>query len=117
VSGQKALPLWLMATYLLQTFGEICLYPVGLSAVTKLAPKRFSAQLMGVWFMSLALGNLMAGLIAGEMNAALIAVNPQIMVDLFMTIAVVILVVGVIILSINRNLVKLIKGTIVQTNG
>jgi proton-dependent oligopeptide transporter, POT family len=117
VSGQKALPLWLMATYLLQTFGEICLYPVGLSAVTKLAPKRFSAQLMGVWFMSLALGNLMAGLIAGEMNAALIAVNPQIMVDLFMTIAVVILVVGVIILSINKNLVKLIKGTIVQTNG
>jgi POT family proton-dependent oligopeptide transporter len=106
-----------MATYLLQTFGEICLYPVGLSAVTKLAPKRFSAQLMGVWFMSLALGNLMAGLIAGEMNAELIAVNPQIMVDLFTTIAVVILVVGVIILSFNRNLVKLIKGTIVQTNG
>jgi POT family proton-dependent oligopeptide transporter len=117
VGGQKALPFWLMATYLLQTFGEICLYPVGLSAVKKLSPKRFSAQLMGVWFMSLALGNLMAGLIAGEMNAELIATKPQIMVDLFITIATIIFIVGLIILLINRPLVKLIRGTTTQTTG
>ncbi|WP_276371376.1 peptide MFS transporter [Chryseolinea sp. H1M3-3] len=105
--GQKAIPLWLIMTYVLQTFGEICLYPVGLSAVTKLAPKKYSAQLMGVWFMSLALGNLLAGLIAGEMDAELISVDPQVLVNLFMSIALVIFVVAVIILSINKNLMKL----------
>lgn len=111
-SGQKAVPVWLMVTYLLQTFGEICLYPVGLSAVKKLAPKRFSAQLMGVWFMSLALGNLMAGLIAGEMNEELIAVDPQLLVNLFMTVAVIILIAAIVILLINKFLMKLIPKSI-----
>lgn len=111
VGGEKALPTWLMVTYLLQTFGEICLYPVGLSAVKKLSPKRFSAQLMGVWFMSLALGNLMAGLIAGEMNAELISLDPQIMVNLFVTIACVIFVAGLLILAINKKLMRLVRGT------
>jgi proton-dependent oligopeptide transporter, POT family len=111
VGGQKALPIWLIITYLLQTFGEICLYPVGLSAVKKLSPKRFSAQLMGVWFMSLALGNLMAGLIAGEMNAELISIDPQVLVNLFMTIAIVILVAGLLVLAVNKNLMKLMRST------
>lgn len=109
VDGQKALPGWLVITYLLQTFGEICLYPVGLSAVKKLAPKRFSAQLMGVWFMSLALGNLMAGLIAGEMDAELISIDPKILVNLFVTIAAIIFAAGLSILAVNKNLVKLIR--------
>ncbi len=110
VDGQKALPIWLIVTYLLQTFGEICLYPVGLSAVKKLSPRRYSAQLMGVWFMSLALGNLMAGLIAGEMDAAIISVDPHMLVKLFMTIAIVILIAGLLILAVNKNLMKLIRS-------
>jgi POT family proton-dependent oligopeptide transporter len=57
---------WLMTTYLLHTFGELCLSPVGLSTVTKLAPHRKVGQMMGIWFMSLALGNLLAGLVAGQ---------------------------------------------------
>lgn len=56
---------WLLATYLLHTFGELCLSPVGLSTVTKLAPHRKVGQMMGIWFMSLALGNLLAGLVGG----------------------------------------------------
>ncbi len=107
IGGLKAIPLWLIMTYVLQTFGEICLYPVGLSAVKKLSPKKYSAQLMGVWFMSLALGNLLAGLIAGEMDAELISVNPHVLVNLFMSTATVIFVVAIIILSINRILKKL----------
>jgi proton-dependent oligopeptide transporter, POT family len=107
VGGQKAVPLWLIMTYVLQTFGEICLYPVGLSAVKKLAPKKFSAQLMGVWFMSLSLGNLMAGLIAGEMDAELIAVDPKILVELFLTVAIVIFAVAIVILAVNKNLLRL----------
>lgn len=96
--GGKALPTWLIATYVLHTFGEICLYPVGLSAVQKLAPKRFSAQLMGVWFLSLSLGNLMAGLLAGRMSAEAINQNPSVLVDLFLTLAVLIIAVGSLLL-------------------
>lgn len=107
VGGQKALPTWLVTTYVLQTFGEICLYPVGLSAVKKLSPKRFSAQLMGVWFMSLALGNLMAGLVAGEMDAERIATDPNVMVNLFLKTAIIVFVAAISILAINKFLTKL----------
>ncbi|WP_194776930.1 peptide MFS transporter [Pararhodonellum marinum] len=65
-SGDLAAPTWLLFTYLLHTFGELCLSPVGLSLVTKLAPKKFAGQMMGIWFLSISLGNLLAGLIAGE---------------------------------------------------
>src|SRR5262245_11914937 len=57
-------PGWLLVTYLLCTFGELCVSPVGLSMVTKLAPARLQSLMMGSWFFSLALGNLFGGLIA-----------------------------------------------------
>jgi POT family proton-dependent oligopeptide transporter len=60
--------LWLLATYLLQVVGELALSPVGLSTVTTLAPPRFIGQMMGVWFMSISLGNLVAGLIGGHVD-------------------------------------------------
>ncbi len=65
-SGELAAPSWLIITYLLHTFGELSLSPVGLSLVTKLAPNGYGGQMMGIWFLSVALGNLFAGLIAGE---------------------------------------------------
>jgi POT family proton-dependent oligopeptide transporter len=74
--GSKVLPYWLILTYLLHTFGELCLSPVGLSYMTKLSPKRFVGQLMGMWFLSLSLGNLAAGLIAGEFDASNVAAMP-----------------------------------------
>jgi len=52
------------------------LSPVGLSYVTKLAPKRFVGQLMGMWFLSLSLGNLIAGLIAGDFDVNNLAAMP-----------------------------------------
>jgi len=63
---QQVSMLWLNLTYLLHTCGELCLSPVGLSTVTKLAPQRKVGQMMGIWFMSISLGNLMAGLVAGQ---------------------------------------------------
>ena len=75
-SGSKVLPYWLIATYLLHTLGELCLSPVGLSYVTKLSPKRLVGQMMGMWFLSLSLGNLAAGLIAGEFDASNVAAMP-----------------------------------------
>ena len=74
--GSKVLPYWLLMTYLLHTFGELCLSPVGLSYYTKLAPKRFVGQMMGMWFLAMSLGNLVAGLIAGEFDANNIPAMP-----------------------------------------
>jgi POT family proton-dependent oligopeptide transporter len=68
VQGQKVLPTWLILTYLLHTFGELCLSPVGLSSMTKLAPARFVGQVMGVWFLATAIGNNLAGQFAGEID-------------------------------------------------
>lgn len=69
VSGVKVLPSWLLVTYFLQECGDLCLSPVGLSAMTKLAPRRFTGQVMGLWFLALALGNNLAGELSGEYDA------------------------------------------------
>jgi len=68
-AGHKVWPTWLINTYLLHTFGELCLSPVGLSSVTKLAPRGLVGQMMGTWFLATSLGNLIAGLIAGGFSA------------------------------------------------
>ncbi|MEP6621830.1 MAG: peptide MFS transporter, partial [bacterium] len=67
-NGVRVSVIWLLVTYFLQVVGELALSPVGLSTVTKLAPPRFVGQMMGVWFMSIALGNLVAGLIGGNVD-------------------------------------------------
>ena len=81
--GNLASPYWLILTFTFHTFGEICLYPTGMSATTKIAPKNLVGQLMGIWFMSLAFGNLVAGLYAGEFDREAIEANPGMLVDLF----------------------------------
>lgn len=60
----KVSPLWLVAVYLLQTIGELCLSPVGLETVNKLAPARFASLMMGIWFLAVAAGNKVAGVLA-----------------------------------------------------
>ncbi len=65
VDGGKVNPMWLIVTYFFHTVGELCLSPVGLSSVTKLSPQRLVGQMMGTWFLGAALGNLIAGLVAG----------------------------------------------------
>jgi proton-dependent oligopeptide transporter, POT family len=59
-----ASPHWLLITYVVYTWGELCLSPVGLSMVTKLAPARLQSLMMGVWFLSFALSNLLGGFLA-----------------------------------------------------
>jgi len=56
---------WLLLGYLLQTTGELCLSPVGLSMVTKLSPRRMVSTVMGAWFLATAFSNYLAGMIAG----------------------------------------------------
>lgn len=60
----KVSPLWLLGVYFLQTLGEMCLSPVGLSTMTKLAPRRLTGMIMGVWFLAGAIGNKLAGSLA-----------------------------------------------------
>jgi len=76
VHGDKVLPTWLIVMYLLHTFGELCVSPVGLSSVTKLAPKRLVGQMMGIWFLATSLGNLIAGQIAGSFDPTKVETLP-----------------------------------------
>src|SRR5262249_2075223 len=67
VDGQ--IPFWPLALcYVLQTLGELCLSPIGLSMVTKLAPTRYVGLAMGGWFLSTAIGNNLSGIFAGEVS-------------------------------------------------
>ena len=59
---------WLTISYLFQTLGELALSPVGLSSMTKLSPRRYVGQMMGIWFLASALGNLIAGLVGGNVD-------------------------------------------------
>lgn len=81
-SGMKAGMGWLVLTYFLHSIGELTLSPVGLSATTKLAPKKYYSQMMGIWFVATALGNLVAGLFAGGFEPD----NAEQLPDLFMSV-------------------------------
>jgi len=62
-------PVWLLGLYFLQTVGEMFLSPVGLSTMTKLAPPRLLGLVMGIWFLAAALGNKLAGVLAGDFKS------------------------------------------------
>jgi POT family proton-dependent oligopeptide transporter len=66
--GVRVSPMWLIVTYFLHTCGELCLSPVGLSMVTKLAPARLASVMMGGWFFSFFISDLLAGLLAGTVE-------------------------------------------------
>jgi POT family proton-dependent oligopeptide transporter len=85
--GTLVSPAWLVVTYFFHTTGELCLSPIGLSATTKLSPKPLVGQMMGIWFMGTALGNVVAGLVAGEMDPAAVAADPGRLVSMFGTVA------------------------------
>lgn len=75
----KVGPLWLVGLFFLQTVGEMLLSPVGLSTMTKLAPQRLVGLVMGIWFLAAALGNKLAGVLAGEFKSE----NPAGLVSFF----------------------------------
>jgi POT family proton-dependent oligopeptide transporter len=83
LAGALASMGWLTLTYLLHTWGELCLSPVGLSAVSKLVPRRFVGQSLGVWFVSISLGELIAGRIAGNFDPEHLATMPALFMRIF----------------------------------
>jgi len=105
-SGQKAWPTWLITTYLVHTFGELCLSPVGLSSVTKLAPRKLAGQMMGIWFLATSLGNLLAGLLAGEFKPDAIQHWPR----LYLNIVILPAVAGILLIVFSRPIKRLMVG-------
>ena len=76
----KVSALWLFTSYLFQTFGELCLSPVGLSSMTKLSPRKYVGQMMGVWFLASSVGNLIAGLVGGSVDPEKLEQTPKLFI-------------------------------------
>jgi POT family proton-dependent oligopeptide transporter len=72
-------PLWLLVVYFIQTLGEMCLSPVGLSTITKLSPARMVGLMMGVWFLSISVGSY----IAGRTGQLFVAGTPEVLTRAF----------------------------------
>ncbi len=105
MDGPGVSPMWLVVTYYLHTIGELCLSPVGLSSVTKLSPKPLVGQMMGTWFMGAALGNLIAGLVAGQFGTLPIT-------ELFTNVASIVAVAGLVFLVFARPIQNKLIGDI-----
>jgi proton-dependent oligopeptide transporter, POT family len=105
-SGNQAMPSLLVMTYLLHTWGELCLSPVGLSYVTKLAPARYVSQMMGVWFLATSVGNLAAGLLAGMFETDNVAAMP----GQYMQFVYFICAAGIVLLLLSKPVKKLMGG-------
>jgi POT family proton-dependent oligopeptide transporter len=73
--GQRVSMMWLFALYLIHTLGELCLSPIGLSMVNKLAPVKFASLLMGVWFLSTSAANKFAGTLSEYYPEAVVAIE------------------------------------------
>ena len=108
MTGQGRIsPLWLVGLYFLEVVGEMCLSPVGLSTVSKLAPVKLVGIMMGVWFLAASFGNKLAGYLSGFF----VVNNPTQLVKLYGGIAVGLLIsAGILALLTPR--VKKLMGTV-----
>jgi POT family proton-dependent oligopeptide transporter len=66
----------LLATYILSAIAELAVSPIALAAMTLIAPRQLQGQMMGLWFMSVSLGNLIAGITGGHVNPENLADMP-----------------------------------------
>jgi POT family proton-dependent oligopeptide transporter len=68
---------WLIITYLLQTWGELTLSPIGLAAFSRYSPKKYVGQMFGLWFTASAIGGVLAGLLGGDaLGEGLVSMSP-----------------------------------------
>ena len=99
----KASLFWLVMTYFIHTLGELCLSPVGLSVVTKLAPVKLASLMMGVWLLSSFLANIIGGFVAAYVEAlGAFAI--------FATIAGFVMFLGLIMIALNKPILKMMHG-------
>jgi POT family proton-dependent oligopeptide transporter len=76
----KVSPWWLVVSYFIQTIGELLLSPVGLSSMTKLSPRKYVGQMMGIWFLATSVGNLIAGLVGGSVDPEKLEQTPVVFI-------------------------------------
>jgi POT family proton-dependent oligopeptide transporter len=81
-------PWWLIGSYFFQTVGELCLSPVGLSSMTKLSPRQYVGQMMGIWFLAASVGNLVAGLVGGHVDPSNLEQTPTVFIGTTIALAV-----------------------------
>ncbi len=93
---------WLTVSYLFQTFAELLISPVGLSSMTKLSPRRFVGQMMGVWFLATAVGNLIAGLVGGSVDPEKLEQTPILFTGTTIALVVSAIVLGLLAIPIAR---------------
>ena len=98
----KVSPWWLTLSYLFQTFGELSLSPVGLSSMTKLSPRRYVGQMMGVWFLASSVGNLIAGLVGGHVDPSKLDQTPRVFTLTTISLAVSAIVLALMVKPIRR---------------
>ncbi len=99
----KASIWFILGTYLIHTCGELCLSPIGLSMVTKLAPVKLASLLMGVWFLSSFIANNLAGLTVGFVEK----LGPM---TIFASIAGFVIVLGFVLIAMNKKLLSMMHG-------
>ena len=88
---------WLLITYLLQTWGELALSPIGLSAFSKYAPKKYIGQMFGLWFLASAIGGVLSGLLGGDaLVDGLESISPvfQFMIEYYVLLGIILIVVA-----------------------
>ncbi len=103
-SGGRTLvsPWWLVVSYVLQSAGELCLSPVGLSSMTKLSPRKYVGQMMGIWFLASALGNLIAGRVGGHVDPEKLEQMPTLFTTTTISLFVAAAVIALLIVPIRR---------------
>ena len=98
----KVAPWWLVASYFFQTCGELFLSPVGLSSMTKLSPRKYVGQMMGIWFLASAVGNLIGGLVGGHVDPNNLQQMPQLFTVTTISLVVAAVILGVLIVPIRK---------------
>ncbi|AHG90215.1 amino acid/peptide transporter [Gemmatirosa kalamazoonensis] len=93
---------WLTISYLLQTLGELSLSPVGLSSMTKLSPRKYVGQMMGIWFLAASVGNLIAGLVGGSVDPEKLEQTPVLFTGTTIALLASAAVLGALIIPIRR---------------
>ena len=95
-------PWWLVGSYFFQTVGELCLSPVGLSSMTKLSPRKYVGQMMGIWFLASSVGTLIGGLVGGHVDPEKLDQMPRLFTTTTLSLVIAAVVLALLAIPIRR---------------
>jgi POT family proton-dependent oligopeptide transporter len=100
--GTRVAIWWLVGSYFFQTVGELSLSPVGLSSMTKLSPRTYVGQMMGIWFLATSVGNLIAGLVGGDVDPENLEQMPRLFTTTTLSLLAAAVLLGLLVVPIRR---------------